>query len=250
MSRATGALARLARVCRFAAIPGGAFEMGDDGGSFDERPRHRVELGPFELGVFQVTNADYAVFLAETDREAPPVWGERGFDHPDQPVCAVSWHDARAFCDWLGGILGARCHLPTEAQRERAARGGAEGRAYPWGDEPLPFEGPFARGRNGPETGFPQPVGLREPNAYGLHDIATNVHEWCADWFDPDYYSVSPARKVRGPSKTSRRLARGGSWRHNVKFCRNAARARLAPDKHFSDFGFRVARSSSFEYVT
>lgn len=244
---ATG-IERLGRALELAAVPAGSFWMGSGDGPEEERPRHRVELDAFELGRTAVTNADYAVFLTASGRPPPRAWGEPGFDGPDQPVCGVSWFDAVAFCDWLGALLGRRCHLPTEAQRERAARGGREGQRYPWGDEPPALAGRHARGLSGPQVGFPPPVAEGHPNGFGLYDLGEGVHEWCADWFDAGYYARSPARDPRGPETGLRRASRGGSWRHELKFSRCAARSRLAPGKRFTDYGFRVARSPGFEY--
>ena len=226
-------------------IPAGTFWMGSENGLLNESPRHRVVVGAFELAIFQVTNAEYAEFLAATGHEVPRDWKSAHFDDPQQPVCGVSWIDAKAFCDWLGGDF----HLPTEAQREWAARGGVDGTEYPFGNDPPPLEGIYAPVLDGVKTGFPQPVGQGPANAFGLFNIFDNVHEWCADWYAADYYKLSPRDEPRGPATGTRRCARGGSWRHQVKFSRNAARSALDPTKRFTDFGFRVARSAGFEYV-
>jgi len=233
------------------------FMMGEAGGRADERPVHRVTLDAFALGTWPVTNIQYGAFLEDTGHPPPPGWATRPFDHPDAPVCAPSWHDAVAYCDWLTRRTGRRHHLPTEAQREYAARGGTTHR-YPWGDEPLPLEGPFERGLAGPLVGRPLPVTTPDrpapppspgPNGYSLYHMADLVHEWCADYYERTYYAASPTHNPTGPPKSDRRAARGGSWRHDVKFCACAGRSSLAPDKHFSDFGFRVAATEEFSYV-
>jgi len=234
------------------ALPGGTFLLGDENGQADERPVHEVTLDPFSIAVYPVTNAEYAVFLARTGHPEPVEWRRPRFDRPDGPVCGVSWEDAVAYADWLSARTGQRYHLPTEAQREYAARGGRVQQAYPWGDEPLPLEGVYAEGLAGPLTGGPIPIGSPDaagPNDFGLYHMADNVHEWCADYYDPHYYSRSPRRNPRGPTATDRRAARGGSWRHHIKYSRCAARSSLAPNKRFADFGFRLAASKGFEYI-
>lgn len=240
------------------ALAGGVFVMGDEGGRGDERPAHRVRVDAFDIAVCPVTNAEYAQFLGDTGHAPPVHWDEARFDQPDLPVCGTSWLDAVAYADWLGARVKRRYHLPTEAQREYAARGGAAGRAYPWGEAPLPLEGPYERGLSGPSTGGPMPVttGPAGANGFGLYHMADNVHEWCADWYDAGHYRARaagagdrPTTNPRGPGETDRRAARGGSWRHDVKFCRCAARSSLGPDKRFADFGFRLASSDGFEYL-
>lgn len=234
------------------SLPGGTFLLGDEKGRADEQPVHEVTVDPFSIGVYPVTNAEYAVFLAITGHPEPIEWGQPRFDRPECPVCGVSWHDAVAYADWLSARTGQCYHLPTEAQREYAARGGRVQQAYPWGEDPLPREGVYAEGLAGPLTGGPIPIGSPDatgPNDFGLYHMADNVHEWCADYYDHDYYRHSPRHNPRGPAATDRRAARGGSWRHHVKYTRCAARSSLAPTKRFADFGFRLAMSEGFEYM-
>ena len=218
-------------------IPGGWFLMGCDAGRDDEKPAHRVWVDAFELGAFQVTNADYARFLDEASHPAPSLWEDPDFSHPAQPVVAVSWFDAVAYCKWLGSKFGKVYRLPTEAEWERAARGGVEGETYPWGNA-APDELPdyARRWKTGPE-----PVGLYSPNAYGLYNLGDNVHEWCADWYDPRYYAISPERNPQGPPTGGRRASHGGSWRHYIKVTRTAARSSIPPEFKYADYGFRIA---------
>jgi sulfatase modifying factor 1 len=222
---------------RMARIPAGFFLMGSETGQDNERPVRRVWLDEFSLAECQVTHAEYAQFLSATGHAQPPHWSDPNFSSPEQPVVAVSWFDAAAYCEWLSGATGHVYRLPTEAEWERAARGGIEQNEYPWGNgapEALPnYSG---RWRTGPE-----PVGGAERNAYGLCDIGANVHEWCADWFSADYYGASPDRNPQGPATGTRRASRGGSWRHYTKVSRCAARSSIPPGFQYADYGFRVA---------
>jgi len=218
-------------------IPEGSFLMGSATGQDNERPVHRVWVDAFDLAACQVTNAEYARFLLATGSEPPPFWNDPNFNDPEQPVVGVSWFEALQYCGWLSRLSGNRYRLPTEAEWERAARGGLEGKLFPWGNDPpqsLPnYE---ARWKTGPE-----PVWRSAPNAFGLYDICANVHEWCSDWYQPDYYAVSPVRNPLGPEAGERRASRGGSWRHHVKVTRCAARSSIPPQFQYADYGFRVA---------
>ncbi len=220
-------------------IPEGWFSMGCADGRDDEKPVHRVWVEAFELAAYQTTNSEYSRFLLATSHPTPASWGEPEFSDPRQPVVGVSWHDAVAYCMWLGLLCGKQFRLPSEAEWERAARGGVEDALYPWGNSPPEQLPDFAgRWKTGPEA-----VGLYRPNAYGLYDIGDNVHEWCSDWYDATYYAVSPNRNPQGPRNSSRRASRGGSWRHHIKVTRTAARSSIPPEFRYADYGFRVAAS-------
>jgi len=226
-------------------IPAGWFLMGCDSGQDNEKPVHRVWVDEFLLAACQVTNQDYGRFLRGTTSLPrllpPPFWSDPAFNHPAQPVVGVSWHEAVRYCEWLSASAGGRFRLPTEAEWERAARGGAEGALFPWGDAlPQSLRAYDDRCAGLWKTG-PEPVGGGEPNAYGLYNMCENVHEWCSDWYAPDYYAVSPERNPRGPETGERRSSRGGSWRHHVKMSRCAARSSIPPDFKYADYGFRVA---------
>lgn len=223
----------------FVEIPAGWFLMGSDAGQDDERPVHRVYVDAFSMAACPVTRAEYAGFLADTHYDPPREWTSASFAGPDLPVVGVSWTDACAYCAWettRGNLMA----LPTEAQWERAARGGVEGAAYPWGDA-IPSWIPG--GGRGPLEG-PWPAGLGEPNAFGLFGIAANVHEWCLDWHDRDYYARSPSHNPGGASQGCRRASRGGSWRHAVTISRCAARSKIDPAYRYTDYGFRVVRTA------
>ncbi len=220
------------------AISEGWFWMGCESGRDDEKPVHRVWVDAFELGAYQVTNAEYSSFVAG-GHEKPLSWDDAHFNGSRQPVAAVSWFDAAAYCAWLSSETGKKYRLPTEAEWERGARGGIDGNLYPWageGTEQVPdYE---MRWKNGPED-----VGLYAPNAYGLYNLGDNVHEWCWDWYDAHYYEHSPEKNPKGPAAGTRRASRGGSWRHHVKVTRTAARSSIPPEFKYADYGFRVARS-------
>lgn len=224
---------------RMVRIPEQWFQMGCETGRDDEKPVHRVWVDSFELAAYQVTNADYQRFLEATGASAPPYFGDPNFNNSKMPVVAVSWHEAMAYCEWLSGVSGKGFRLPTEAEWECAARGGVEGSLYPWGDSPPESLPDYSnRWKNGPE-----PVGLFLPNPYGLYNLGDNVHEWCSDWYDANYYRYSPELNPQGPADGSRRASRGGSWRHHIKVSRNAARSSIPPEFQYADYGFRVACS-------
>lgn len=219
------------------AIPPGEFLMGCEAGTSCERPAHRVWVDAFRIGKFAVTNSLYRLFVDDANHLFPAGWTDARFSHPDQPVTSVSWYDAVAFCDWLTELTGNRYRLPTEAEWERAARGGIEGRIYTWGDDPPEQQPHYAElWQSAPER-----VGQRPLVGFGLSDISENVHEWCLDWFDPDYYARSPLKNPQGPASGTRRASRGGSWRHHIKIARVAARSSIPPEYRYSDYGFRVA---------
>jgi len=215
--------------------------MGCDSGLDNEKPVHRVWIDEFLLAECQVTNAEYACFVRSTGATAPPFWSDASLNRPEQPVVGVSWHEAVRYCEWLSASAGKNFRLPSEAEWERAARGGIEGKLYPWGDTPPQSLATYsARCEAYWKTG-PEPVGCGEPNGYGLSNMCDNVHEWCSDWYSANYYEVSPERNPRGPDSGERRASRGGSWRHHIKMSRCAARSSIPPAFQYADYGFRVA---------
>lgn len=223
-------------------IPAGAFVMGDARGRDDERPEHRVWVDAFEIGRYAVSNEEYARFLDETGHHEPGAWRDPRLNRPRQPVAAVSWFDCVDYCGWLSEKTGKLYRLPTEAEREKAARGGREGARYPWGDEEPAAVGRFAIGK----LAVSETVDVDDDplvNGFGLYHMGDNLHEWCLDWYDPGYYASSPERNPRGPALGDARASRGGSWRHHVKTCRCAARSSIPPDRRFTDYGFRVVRA-------
>jgi formylglycine-generating enzyme required for sulfatase activity len=217
-------------------VPGGWFEMGG-GPRANENPRHRVWVDAFRLARAQVTRGDYLAFLDAGGRPPPPFWHESAFADPRMPAVGPSWDDAVAYCAWAGERLGEPLRLPTEAEWERAARAGRDA-LYPWGDGPpesLPDYGKRWLGGPEPVDAYPS------LHPWGFLGLGENVHEWCADWYDADYYRVSPERNPRGPASGKRRASRGGAWRHAVKVSRCAARSAIAPSLRYNDYGFRLA---------
>lgn len=218
-------------------IPATWFLMGSNHGQDCERPVHRVWIDTFYLAATQVTNSEYDRFLHATSAVPPPFRHDPNFSHPQQPVTGVSWHEAAGYCEWLASQTARAYRLPTEAEWECAARGGLEQKNFPWGDEPPQSLPDYStRWQTGPEL-----VARYAPSAFGLYDICDNVHEWCSDWYDPNYYASSPERNPLGPEQGKRKASRGGSWRHHIKVARCSARSSIPPEFQYADYGFRVA---------
>jgi formylglycine-generating enzyme required for sulfatase activity len=221
------------------SIPEGWFWMGSENRYTWESPRHRVWLDAFTIAATSVTRGQYAQFLSATGHPEPAGWRDPSFRDNDQPVVGVTWFAAVAYCEWLSEIRGEACRLPTEAEWEKACRGGAD-TEYAWGGaEPGTID--YFSG----QWNAPRRVAEWRPNGYGLFNMGDNVHEWCSDWYGPDYYSASPVRNPAGPENGTRRVSRGGSWRHQIKASRAAHRSSLPPAYAYTDYGFRVVRSDS-----
>jgi formylglycine-generating enzyme required for sulfatase activity len=220
-------------------IPAGEFQMGSN--DYDnEKPVHTVYLDAFYMDKHEVTNAQYRRFVQATGREEPvgygyvngewkggfKPWSDENFNADDQPVVCVSWEDARAYAEWAGK------RLPTEAEWEKAARGGLVGKKYPWGDNITHDDANYAGTGGKDRWEYTAPVGSFAPNGYGLYDMAGNVWEWCADWYDSGYYT--------GPSSGTSRVLRGGSWYSYIDFnLRVASRLNLEPSFTRNYVGFR-----------
>jgi len=187
-------------------IPAGEFEMGSNDGGDDEKPAHTVYLDAFYMDKYEVTNALYKKFMDATGYKAPEFWNDQSFNDPQHPIVGIRWHDAKAYADWAGK------RLPTEAEWEKAARGGLVRKEYSSGDT-LTHEDANYNGTGGKDKWeYTSPVGSFAPNGYGLYDMAGNVWECCADWYDSEYYAQSPKSNPTGPSSGSHRVLRGGSW--------------------------------------
>jgi formylglycine-generating enzyme required for sulfatase activity len=214
------------------------FLMGSKGRREDEEPQRSIFVSTFEIALTPVTNREYGIFLEATGAEPPPWWHDPLFNRPRQPVVGVNWHEARAYCLWLSKESGLEIRLPTEAEREKAARGGVEDWLFPWGNDRA--GGGHSR-LKGPLVG-PDDVASTPPNGYGLFNMADTVHEWCLDGYRPHYYRDMPSSDPCAPYDVPRRSARGGSWRHQWVVTPCPARSSLPPDFHYSDFGFRWIR--------
>ena len=215
------------------------FWMGWVAGVPAERPRHRVFVDGFAIARTPVTNDAYGRFVAATGAPSPPFWADPRFSDPEQPVVGIAWNDAQAYSAWLSRLTGRPHRLPTEAEWERAARGGVDDARYPWGDDPPSAVCPPATSR----LAAPPRVGIGPPNGFGLTDLSGVVHEWCLDWHADGFYAVSPERNPPGPPTGSRRVSRGGAWRHQDPWSPVAHRSSLPPHLRYSDYGFRVARA-------
>jgi formylglycine-generating enzyme required for sulfatase activity len=251
-------------------IPAGEFLMGSEDADKDECPVHPVYIDEFYLAGKPVTHAEYARFVRETGyrliavRDLPVlvapeyreafkelseryVWknGEppRGFE--DHPVTLVQYVDALEYCHWLASRSDKPIRLPTEAEWEKAARGGLESRRYPWGDDIDPSRANFLPDPSAKLKRGTQPVGSYPSNGYDLCDMAGNVWQWVSDWYDSDYYQVSDYRNPQGPPFGRFRCVRGGSWvNDDVSFLRCAHRHEVPADTYAYSIGFRIAYSS------
>jgi formylglycine-generating enzyme required for sulfatase activity len=224
----------------FILIPAGEFWMGSPPGEGepDEHPRHRVYTDAYYIGKYEVTIAQYEKFCEKTGHSVPekPWLTEEG----DNPVVYPTWEDAKAYCDWAG------LRLPTEAEWEKAARGGTDTTFY-WGDKPAHDMANFLGTGGRDKYTITSPVGSFPPNGFGACDMAGNIWEWCNDWYASDTYERDAedgvVKNPKGPRRGKYRVIRGGSWNYEETKLRPAFRTRLEP-KHWYDYnGFRAAES-------
>ncbi|MBI4861774.1 MAG: SUMF1/EgtB/PvdO family nonheme iron enzyme [Candidatus Riflebacteria bacterium] len=239
-------------------VAGGEFVMGA-GDQADASPPRVVQVDAFHIDKHEVTNGRFRRFVEATGykteaerigtgeahdgkafrevtgadwrRPRGPGSSIEGLD--DHPVVQVSWNDAVAFCRWAGK------RLPTEAEWEKASRGGGKGQRFPWEGPDDPSRRCFGL----QDDAGPARVGSFPPNRFGLSDMAGNVWEWCADWYDRDYHRGRPSKNPRGPASGVHRCVRGGSWRKGdpqVLECAN--RGYNSPAERSSNFGFRCVR--------
>ncbi len=270
-----------------ALIKGGCFKMGNffENGGSDELPVHEVCVDDFYIGKHEVTVGAFREFFEEIDyitdaerdekgwvlNETGDSWEEQeginwrnpGFEQDDRhPVTMVSWNDAVAYISWLNKKSGKTYRLPSEAEWEFAARDGGKLIEYSWGNE-WP-DGNIAGdelGNHFPRRPWPvwedyddsfvftSPVGSFKPNSFGLYDMSGNVWEWCADWYDGDYYANSPINNPEGPIAGTHRVRRGGSWFSVPQNLRTGIRDTGTPDERDFYLGFRLARNAKAKNV-
>jgi formylglycine-generating enzyme required for sulfatase activity len=199
----------------------------------DETPQHTVYLDAFWIDRTEVTNAQYLKCVRAGACPTPRCWDEPTYRAPEQPAPCITWDDAQAYAAWVGG------RLPTEAEWEKAARG-TDGRIYPWGDSPPDYRKAVSLS----DRRHALPVGSCPAGAspYGALDMAGNLREWVADWYDEDYYGISPMRNPQGPESGEKRVLRGGSLYSLHRGIRCAARFAMYPDdsRFYDEFGFRL----------
>ncbi len=222
---------------KYAWVPPGTFMMGCSPGETqcapEENPRHAVTITKgFWMGQLEVPVGAYKRFGSDSKRNMPPEPSyNRGWMSDRMPMVKVTWYEAQAYCTWAAG------RLPSEAEWEYAARGGAIQSLY----GPLDEIAWYARnsGAGVVAWGTPRPGGLKQPNSFGLFDMLGNVHEWTNDWFDKDYYAHSPSVDPPGPSSGSQRAERGQAWTAKGDDMRVSFRYGDPPDGSFFEGGFR-----------
>ena len=231
-------------------VPAGEFLMGSIGSigknrrPANEQPAHYVDLDSFYIDQYEVTVERYQRFKKQVRHREPKYWEQVNTNRDGQkPVVGVDWHDATAYCAW------AEKRLPTEAEWEKAARG-TDKRIYPWGTTELNSNtANFAKSLD-LEKVYEQKlkeVGRYEhgKSPYGAYDMAGNVWEWVADWYDKEYYRISPRKNPQGPSSGEKKVLRGGSWAEEAPtYLRSALRLMDTPTEGIAHLGFRCAQDA------
>ena len=215
----------LKRLSKMALIPAGEFVMGRKGVNGNEEPTHAVYLDAFYINRYEVTQLQYLSVIGNN-----PTYFDKC---PLCPVERVTFHQASEYCAKVGK------RLPTEAEWEKAARGGTTTDFY-WDDANRDLHAWY--GNNAGKRTWP--VGTRDPNPYGLYDVAGNVWEWVQDWYAPDYYHNSPKRNPKGPAKGAAKVIRGGSWGNTPEQIAHVYRDSREPDTRYINGGFRCAKDA------
>ncbi len=215
---------------KFVLVKGGCFQMGELGEDAreDERPAHKVCVDSFYIGKYDVTHGQWEKIM-ESDLE--PSNSIANF-----PVVSVSWDNAQDFIAKLNAKSVRKFRLPTEAEWEYAARSGGKKELFSGGKKPDAFA--WYDGNSGKSA---HPVGQKKPNGLGLYDMSGNVWEWVNDWYDGNYYGVSPMKNPQGPSSGSSRVIRGGSLNDDEWFARTTTRSSKDPRYGDNLTGFRLA---------
>lgn len=224
-------------------IPTGPFTMGTYPTGLrktdPEEPQRSVTLDAYAIGIYQITNTQYAQFIKGTEYRQPIYWTDDRFNNKDHPVVGVSWYDTQLFLEWLNELSGQTYRLPTEAEWEKAARG-TDGREYPWGNN---WDANIA---NTSEAGnkMLKPVGSYPDgiSPFGCYDMAGNAYDWCSDWFHIETYKYAPAENPMGAVEGRRKVIRGGSWQPRGEYAaRCANRAAKEPANASHNISFRIA---------
>ncbi|WP_282776082.1 formylglycine-generating enzyme family protein, partial [Phaeodactylibacter xiamenensis] len=237
-------------------LPSGSFEMGSTRGDEDEVPVRSVTIDQgFAIGRYEVTLEEFRAFVSATGHEPSKgcwtfedneygerpgrSWRDPNFtQRGNQPAVCLTKGDAEAYVTWLNGqVDGAPYRLPSEAEWEYAARGGRKSRRYIYsGSNTLGSVG-WSIENSSKKT---YPVGGKSTNELGLFAMSGNVWEWCADYYDIDYYYKSPVKNPNGPAEGLQRVARGGSWSISRRYCRTTFRFSYRPEFKFNGLGFRL----------
>ena len=215
----------------FVLVQGGCFRMGDKNGREDATPEHKVCVGSFSIGKYEVTQEQWKKVMD---------WNPSAFRQcgPNCPVTNVSWEDAQDFIAKLNAKGGKHYRLPTEAEWEYAARSRGKKEVYSGGNK---IDAVAWYQDNSGKT--IHPVGQKRPNGQGLYDMSGDVWQWVSDWYDVTYYGKSPMKNPQGPATGSGRVVRGGSWNDEEWFAQTSTRE--AKDPRFRGFqtGLRLAVS-------
>ncbi len=262
-------------------IPSGSFIMGSPEAEPDrwpdEGPQREVMVGPFAIGRFEVTRAEFGAFVSATghpisngcrywiglDKRSDPSanWLFPRFAQADsEPVTCVSWIDAQAYAQWLSDITAHEYRLPSEAEWEYAARAGTNTTWF-WGSNvaagcDYANASDYSAAADVELSGrlinvwpchdghvHTSAVGSYLPNGFGVFDMLGNVWEWTQDCWNPTYHGAPTASNVWESGDCRRRVTRGGSWIDGPEFVRSANRGKVLINLRYNDFGFRVARS-------
>jgi formylglycine-generating enzyme required for sulfatase activity/tetratricopeptide (TPR) repeat protein len=216
---------------QFVCVRSGTFQMGGCG-QFDEKPVHTVTLSDFFIGKYPITQHQWHEVMGNN----PSLVKGKNL-----PVTHVSWNDIQHFIKRLNDLEGLILYrLPTEAEWEFAARGGINSRSLEYSGSAAADTVAWCAENS---EGMLHPVGQKERNELGIHDMSGNVSEWCRDWYDKDYYQKSPRTNPAGPSSGTDRVVRGGSWTHHEQYCRVSNRNLSYPAFRSGDLGFRLART-------
>ena len=222
-------------------IPAGPFIRGTETGGFDEQPQRTIQMGAFAIDRHEVTNHYYQQFVLATGHRKPGLPARYAkssgrMKGVNQPVVYVSWDDADAYCRWRGK------RLPTEAEWEKAMRGG-DGRLWPWGSEERTSGANWARVNDGHEVSAPVGSFQSDKSPYGVMDGAGNVIEWVGDWYQETYYKDSTDENPASPEYGTYRVLRGGSYTTTGGDVRITSRSKMMPDFRDETIGFRCASS-------